>query len=155
MSFVEMRSRPSCLPPIMAARAHEIIDWSRLERGDKPRIGFRQRATPATGAANLPLRQRFGAEIILAAIDSRAGEPSDLGDDRETTPTSGPYLNRCKQPPPPFIQLRAHSLPALPNRVYVDHATDLRWFAIHRNPHDLSHSVAGPEIAIQLLCEVS
>jgi hypothetical protein len=26
---------------------------------------------------------------------------------------SGPYLNRCKQPPPPFIQLRAHSLPAL------------------------------------------
>ena len=26
MSFVEMRSRPSYLPPIMAARAHEIID---------------------------------------------------------------------------------------------------------------------------------
>jgi hypothetical protein len=34
--------------------------------------------TTATGAANPPLRQRLCIDILLAAIDRRAGEPGDL-----------------------------------------------------------------------------
>ena len=49
-----------------------------LERRDQPRIGIRKRATPATRATNLSLRQQFRVEIIFATIDGRTGEPSDL-----------------------------------------------------------------------------
>jgi hypothetical protein len=37
-----------------------------LERGDKPRIILANRATPATGTANPPLRQRLRIEVGLA-----------------------------------------------------------------------------------------
>jgi transposase len=70
------------------------------ERGDEPRIGFAKRAPPATGAANAPLRQRFGIEIVFDAIDRRTSEPGDLRDDRQTASTGGPHLRRRKQPPP-------------------------------------------------------
>src|SRR5271166_7180264 len=49
-----------------------------LECGDELRIIFANCATPAPGAANAPRPQRFGVEIILAAIDRRTGEPGDL-----------------------------------------------------------------------------
>jgi hypothetical protein len=51
--------------------------------------------------------------------------------------------------------MRAHRLPALPNRSPVDHATDLRRFAAHRNPQGPSHSAAGPQIGIQLMFGLS
>jgi hypothetical protein len=51
-----------------------------LERGDETRIILAERTTPATGAANLPLRQRLRVEILFAPIDRRTGEPGDLRD---------------------------------------------------------------------------
>src|SRR4029077_13857011 len=68
---------------------------------------------------------------------------------------SGPHLYCRKQPAPTLIEMRAHRLPALPNRSPVDHATDLRRFAAHRNPQGPSHSAAGPQIAIQLMFGLS
>src|SRR5262249_42220791 len=35
-----------------------------------------------------------------------------------------------------------HALPAVPNRFFVDHETDLRRFALTENPHPLSHTAA-------------
>ena len=105
-----------------------------LKCGDKPRIGFTNRATPAPGAANPPFRQRFGVEIIRAAIDRRTGEPGDSRHHRETAPTSRPHLARRKQSPATLIELAADRLPSLPNGVLVDHPTDLRLFAPRRNP---------------------
>jgi len=116
---------------------------------------FANRATPAPSAANAPLRQRFCVDIILAAIDRRTGEPGDLRYNRETAPTSSPHLPRRKQSPPPLVELRADRFPSLPNRVLVDHTTDLRPFTQHRNPRHPSHSDAQRRIAIQLLFGVS
>jgi hypothetical protein len=55
-----------------------------LECGDQPRIVFTNRPTPASGAANLPLRQRCRIEIILAAIDRRTRQPGNLRHGRQT-----------------------------------------------------------------------
>src|SRR5215470_9792345 len=126
-----------------------------LECGNEPRIVLGKCPTPATGAADLPLRQRFRVEIILAAIDRRTGEPGDLRDDCKTTPTRGPHLDRCKQSLPPLVELRADRVPSLPNGIRVDHAIDLRPFSAHRNPSNLSQSDARRRIAIQLLFAVS
>jgi len=122
-----------------------------LERGDEARIFLRNGSTPATAATDLPLRQRRGVEIVLAAIDRRAGEPADHRDDREPAPSGGPNLARREQSPAALIELRANSFPPLPNAVFVDHATDLRLFAAHRNPRTPSHSVARPRSQIRLL----
>ena len=113
-----------------------------LECGDEPRIIFANCATPAPGAANAPLPQRFYVEIILAAIDRRTGEPGDLRHNRETAPTSGPHLARRKQSSPTLVEFRADRFPSLPNGVLVDHTTDLRLFTPHRNPRNPSHSDA-------------
>jgi hypothetical protein len=98
--------------------------------------------TTATGAANPPLRQRLCIDILLAAIDRRAGEPGDLRDDRETASTSRPHLRRRKQPPPPLVEPRADSIPSQSYRGLVDHAIDLPRFAENRNPQYLSQSDA-------------
>src|SRR6202035_690358 len=97
--------------------------------GNETRIGVAKRAAPAAGAAKAPLRQRFRIEINFAAMDRRTGDPGDRRDHRETAPSGGPYLGRRKQPTSTFIEMRAHRLPALPNRSCVDHAADLRRFA--------------------------
>ena len=96
-----------------------------LERGDQPRIVFTNRPTPASGATNLPLRQRCRIEIILAAIDRRTRKPGDLRHRRQAAPTGAPHLARRKQSPSSFVELRANRFPSLPNRLLVDHATDL------------------------------
>src|SRR6516164_5008995 len=114
-----------------------------------------KRAAPAAGAANAPFRQRFRVEIILAAVDRRTREPGDLRDNGKAASPSCPHLDCRKQPAPTLIEMRAHRLPALPNRSPVDHATDLRRFAAHRNPQGPSHSAAGPQIAIQLMFGLS
>jgi hypothetical protein len=55
-----------------------------LERRDEPRVGFRHRPTPASGAANPSLRKRLAVEVVFAAIDRRTSEPGNLRDQRET-----------------------------------------------------------------------
>ena len=67
---------------------------------------------PATGPANPPLRQRLRVEILLAAVDRRTRESSDLRDDGETAATGGPYLGRRKQAPPALVKLRADRVPS-------------------------------------------
>ena len=97
-------------------RPHGIAQRRRLnqalERGDEPRIVLADRATTATGTANPPLRQRLRIEILLAAIDRRPGEPSDLRDDRHTASTGGPHLRRREQAPPPLVEPRADRIPS-------------------------------------------
>src|SRR6516164_4542 len=115
-----------------------------LERGNEPRIVLAKRATPATGTANPPLRQRLRIEILLAAIDRRTGKPGDLRNDRQTASTSGPHLRRRKQASSPLVELRADHVPSQLNGGLVDHATDLPLFAKNRNPQDLSQSDARP-----------
>src|SRR5271166_3811809 len=126
-----------------------------FERGDQLRIVFTDRPTPAPGAANLSLRRRWRVEIILAAINRRTRQPGDVRHHRQTAPTGAPYLTRRKQSPSSLVQLRANRFPSLPNRVLVDHPSDLHPLALHRNPPSPSHSAAYPEIAIQLLLGVS
>jgi hypothetical protein len=84
----------------------------RLSAGTEPRIVLADRATTATGTANPPLWQRLRIEILLAAIDRRPGEPSDLRDDRHTASTSGPHLRRREQAPPPLVEPRADRIPS-------------------------------------------
>jgi hypothetical protein len=51
-----------------------------LERREELGVDLAKRTTPATGSANPPLWQRLPIEIVLAAIDRRAGEPGNLRD---------------------------------------------------------------------------
>ena len=46
-----------------------------LERADEPRIVLAQRATPATDAANLPLRQRFRVESSSPRLTVERASP--------------------------------------------------------------------------------
>ena len=113
-----------------------------LERGHEPWVILRYRPTPAPGAANLTPRQWFRVEIILAAVYRRAGEPGNPRNLRQTAPTSAPHLARRKQSSTSLVKLRANRFPSLPNRIFVDHATDLPPFVEHRNPRQPSHSDA-------------
>jgi hypothetical protein len=67
-----------------------------LECRQQPWVVLANRTTPTAGAANLPVRQRFRAQISPAAIDRRTGEPGDLRHQSETAPPGGPHLNRRK-----------------------------------------------------------
>src|SRR5712692_6777968 len=131
-----------CPISVSVAASFSMLFDTQLKCRHQPWIVLANRATPATGAANLPLRQRFPVQISLAAIDRRTGEPGDLRHDRETAPTGRPHLDRRKQSLPPLVEPRADRFPSLPNGVLVDHATDLRPFAAQWNPPDPSHSDA-------------
>ena len=136
-------------------RPHGIAQGGRLdealELGDKLGVALCNGLASATGAANLALRQRLHVEIVLAAIDRRAGEPGDPGDNPQTAPTSGPHLGSCEHSSAPLIELAADRIPAIPNGFFVDHATEIRLFAQIRNPRTPSHTDARPRTAIQLL----
>ena len=108
-----------------------------FERGDETRVGFRYRPTPASGAANPPLRKRLAIEVVFAAIDRRTSEPGNLRHQRETATTSAPHLRRRKQPPTTLVKPRADRLPSQLNCRLVDHAIELRPFATSRNPQHL------------------
>ncbi len=140
-------------------RPYRIAEGCRLDKalelGHKLWIRFGNGPASATAATNLPLRQRLRIEIVLAAIDRRAGEPGDPRDNRKTAPAGGPHLGRCEQAPPPLVEPDADRVPAILNGVLVDHATDIPLFAQIRNPSRLSHTVARTRIAIQLLFEMS
>jgi hypothetical protein len=64
-----------------------------FEFRDQLWIVLGNRPAPATGAANLSLRQRFRVEIIPAANDRRTGQAGDLervGPPLATKPPSAP-----------------------------------------------------------------
>src|SRR6516162_7302748 len=103
--------------------------------------------------------RRLSAGIRPGSLSQSARRPPPA---RRTRPFGSGSASRSSSPrliveraSPVLIEMRAHRLPALPNRSPVDHATDLRRFAAHRNPQGPSHSAAGPQIAIQLMFGLS
>jgi hypothetical protein len=107
-----------------------ISHWSAERaqgRSRRPRDARHRPGEPAP-------RQRRRVEINLAAIDRRTGKPGNPRHRRKAAPTRGPHLTRRKQSPPPLVELRANRFPPLSNRIFVDHATDLRLCADNRNP---------------------
>jgi hypothetical protein len=119
-------------------------------RSWRPTAGAaRDRLAPATGAANLPPRQRRGLQIILPAIDRRAGEPGNPVDDRKPAPARAANL-RCRQhPPAALIELAPDRLPAIPDTGLVDHATGLRLFAATGNLDTPSHTDAPNSVIVR------
>src|SRR5208283_3406245 len=126
-----------------------------LEFSNEAGINLGYSPTPAAGTANLVFCRRFRIQIVLAAIDRRAGKTSNPRHDGETAPPSGSHLSRREQPPPAFVELAPNGIPAISNRAFVDHATRLRPRAEIRNPSKPSHTDAPQQSAIQLLFGVS
>ena len=114
-----------------------------------------RRPPPAARAANLALRQRFRIEIVLAAINRRAGEPRYPRHNREPAPSCGPHLGSREQSPASLVELAADRVPAILNGPLVDHATGIPLFAEIRIPDRLSHTDARLQNAIQLLFGMS
>ena len=99
----------------------------------------------ATGAgtANLPLRQVFTVEIILASIDRRAGKAGDPRDHRKPTPTGGPDLTSREHSPPALVEFRADGFPAHADGVLIYHAirtTTVRTAQESRHPGSCSRT---------------
>ena len=84
----------------------------RLSSGTSSGSVSRHRPAPATSAAHLPLRQRLRVEIVLAAIDRRAGEPRDPRHNRQTAPACGPHLAAANNRRPRSSSLLADRFPA-------------------------------------------
>ena len=61
-------------------------------------------------------RRRCGA-----AIDGRTGKPGDPRDHRKPAPAGRSHLARREHPPPAFVKLRADHVPAIANRIFIDH----------------------------------
>jgi len=84
-------------------------------------------------------------------------EPGDLRDHLQAAPSCRANLSGCEHPPPPLVELGANGIPALANRLRVDHA-DPHTAGTHpkesRHPESIHHMV--PEcIPIHLLWRVS
>src|SRR5208282_4228699 len=109
----------------------------------------------AAGAPNLVFGKRFRIQIVLAAIDRRAGKTRNPRHDGETAPPSGSHLSRREQPPSALVKLAPNRIPAIANGVFVDHAPRVRRFAEIRNPSKPSHIDARQQSAIQLLFGLS
>ena len=103
----------------------------------------------------MPFASGSASRFVLAAIDRRAGEPSDPRDNREPAPAGSPHLGCCEQAPPPFVEPDADRVPAILNGALIIHATDIRLFAPIRNPGRPSHTTARTRVAIQLLFGMS
>ena len=129
-------------------RSHGIAERRRLdeplERGHEARIDLAHGLASAALAPHLPLRQRRPAEVVLTAIDGRAGEPRDPGHDGETAVAGRLHLGCREQAPPALIKLLANHRPAMADCTFVDHVIDLRLFAASRNPPGLSYTDAPP-----------
>jgi hypothetical protein len=111
-----------------------------LEVVDKRRIALAQRPAAAALAPHAATRQRSLVEVVLAAVDGRAGEAGDARHHLEGAVAGRLHLARRPQPPPSLVQLGAYLLPPLLDAILVNlviligHADAVRVFAPPRNP---------------------
>jgi hypothetical protein len=131
------------------------VDNKPLEFGNEAWIDLGDSPAPAAGPANLISCERFRIQVVLAAIDRRAGKTGNPRHDGEAAPPSSSHLGRREQSPPAFVELASNRIPAISNAVFVDHAPRLRLFVEIRNPGKTSHPDARQKCAIQLLFEAS
>src|ERR1700691_1251768 len=107
-------------------RAHGIAERGRFEEalqcGHETGISRGDSLAAGAGTPYLTFRQFLAIEIVLAAIDGRTGKPGDPRDHRKPAPAGRSHLARREHPPPPFVKLRADHVPAIANRIFIDHA---------------------------------
>ena len=82
------------------------------------RLGSRAIAALVTDPA---VRKWLGIERLQAAPERRARVSGDLRDGFQATSPGGPNLASSEQSASALIELRAHIVPALANRLCVDH----------------------------------
>jgi hypothetical protein len=100
-----------------SGRFEEALQCGRetgISRGDSLAAG--------AGTPHLTFRQFLAIEIVLAAIDGRTGKPGDPRDHRKPALAGSSHLARREHPPPAFVKLRADHVPAIANRIFIDHA---------------------------------
>ena len=98
---------------------------------------YTQRLAAATLAPHAAVRQRPLVEVVLAAVDGRAGDAGDARDHLESTVAGGLHLARRPQPSTALVQLGAYRLPPPFDAILVnlvDHGDAIRVFALPRNP---------------------
>jgi hypothetical protein len=89
--------------------------------------------------------------LLDTKIKGRMGSPSVAESTKRLSAGTSPesVSDTARRPTPaannrrtPLVKLRANRFPSLPNRIFVDHATDLPPFADHRNPRQPTFSDA-------------
>jgi len=106
-------------------RADRIAKRGRLHKAaqvvQKRRIMRCQPATAAAFPANPPARQRRSIEVLEPSQESAACKPGDARYSRQPRASRCSDLRCRKKPPPALIKLGADRIPALSNRLSVDH----------------------------------
>src|SRR5271169_935771 len=119
-------SLPTVSAPIGCPMAVRIAERGRFEEalqcGHETGISRGDRLAAGAGTPHLTFRQFLAIEIVLAAIDGRTGKPGDPRDHRKPAPAGRSHLARREHPPPAFVELRADHVPAIANRIFIDHA---------------------------------
>ena len=80
--------------------------------GNEAGINLGDSPTPAP-ARRTCLGKRFRIQIVLAAIDRRAGKTRYPRHNGQTAPPTGSHLGCRKQPPPAFVELAPNGVPAV------------------------------------------
>src|SRR5271166_2805963 len=93
----------------------------RFNAGTRPGSLAATALRPAPARRTRPFRQVPAVQIVLATIDGRTGKPGDTGDHRKPAPAGSSHLARREHSPPAFVELRADHVPAIANRVFIDH----------------------------------
>jgi hypothetical protein len=137
-------------------RTHRIAESVRLDQSPQrlaqSRVFVAERAPAAALTADAPGRQRRRVQIVLAAIDRRARQPRNLGNQRQPAAPSRPDRRRREQPTPARVQLAPQRLPSNPDRRRINHKKRLTPPARQKESlPKLSDSI----IPRSLLCEIS
>ena len=97
-------------------RTHRIAESVRVDQSTQrlaqSRIFVAERVSAAALTADAPGRQRRRVQIVFAAIDRRARQPRNLGNQRQPAAPSRPNLRRREQPTPALVQLAPERLPS-------------------------------------------